>query len=151
MSRGKTFLLILRLYPVEDIKYHRHLFFFQFSLRQSSVCLTSMHKKVCFEVFFLKRWVVPGECSVFLDRPVTWSTSRMSGEKTAVVLSHIRNIHEWISHFNPNVTNLCDETRPHKPHVGVLSVQSWHSTYMLLRLHVGLQDAFASWALSIYE
>lgn len=72
------------------------------SLRVFSACL---HKKVCSEVFKnVHVRTVIGECCVFQDRPVTQSPSPIAGETTAVVLHCIRNIQEWISDFDPNVS-----------------------------------------------
>lgn len=64
------------------------------SLRAASACLTSMHKKVCFEVFKSVQVHAAGERCAFQDRQVTQSPSPITGVTTAVVLRHIRNIHE---------------------------------------------------------
>lgn len=51
---------------------------------------TRMHKKVCFEVFMKFVRVVTGDCCVFHDRPVTGSSSPITGETTAAVQKHSR-------------------------------------------------------------
>lgn len=75
------------------------------SLRAVSGRLTSMHKKVWFEVFKNVQVHASGECCVLQDRRVIQSPSPITGEMTAVVLSRMRNIHEQISQFDPNVKN----------------------------------------------